>query len=163
MFTSVAGRSVVVTGASRGIGLGVAKVFADSCANVLICGRDEQAMRDALDSLHEAPGQIDTAMVDVTDRLSCGDMAASHESSSAISTSYARTRASSRRCAWRMVRRWSSTEAKCSQNLCKRSKRCRHEALTHRWSTLHHRDSTGYIAEASHEMKLTRELFHVGT
>jgi 3-oxoacyl-[acyl-carrier protein] reductase len=76
MFTSVAGRSVVVTGASRGIGLGIAKVFADAGANVLICGRDEQAMRDALDSLHEAPGQIDTATVDVTDRLSCGDMAA---------------------------------------------------------------------------------------
>jgi 3-oxoacyl-[acyl-carrier protein] reductase len=65
-----------VTGASRGIGLGIAKVFADAGANVLICGRDKQAMRDALDSLHEATGEIDTAMVDVIDRLSCGDMAA---------------------------------------------------------------------------------------
>jgi 3-oxoacyl-[acyl-carrier protein] reductase len=49
-----------VTGASRGIGLGIAKVFADAGANVLICGRDKQAMRDALDSLHEATGEIDT-------------------------------------------------------------------------------------------------------
>jgi 3-oxoacyl-[acyl-carrier protein] reductase len=33
-------------------------------------------MRDAFDSLRELPGQIDTAMVDVTDRPSCDDMAA---------------------------------------------------------------------------------------
>jgi 3-oxoacyl-[acyl-carrier protein] reductase len=76
MFTSVMGRSVVVTGASRGIGLGIAKVFAEAGANVLICGRDEQALRGASDSLREHQGQIDTAMVDVADLQSCQDMAA---------------------------------------------------------------------------------------
>jgi NAD(P)-dependent dehydrogenase (short-subunit alcohol dehydrogenase family) len=76
MFTSVIGRSVVVTGASRGIGLGIAKVFAEAGANVLICARDEQALRVASDSLGEHQGQIATAMVDVADPQSCQDMAA---------------------------------------------------------------------------------------
>ncbi len=41
MFTSVEGRAVVVTGGTRGIGKGIASVFARSGARVLITGRDE--------------------------------------------------------------------------------------------------------------------------
>jgi 3-oxoacyl-[acyl-carrier protein] reductase len=41
MFTPVAGRSVVVTGGTRGIGRGIARVFALAGANVLVTGRDE--------------------------------------------------------------------------------------------------------------------------
>jgi 3-oxoacyl-[acyl-carrier protein] reductase len=43
VFTSVAGRAVVVTGGSRGIGKGIAAVFARAGAKVLITGRDEEA------------------------------------------------------------------------------------------------------------------------
>ena len=42
MFTSIAGRAVVVTGGSRGIGKGIASVFARNGARVLITGRSEQ-------------------------------------------------------------------------------------------------------------------------
>lgn len=40
MLTSIAGRSVIVTGGSRGIGRGVACVFAAKGAQVLVVGRD---------------------------------------------------------------------------------------------------------------------------
>ena len=40
MFTSLEGRSVVVTGGSKGIGKGIARVFAQAGANVVVVGRD---------------------------------------------------------------------------------------------------------------------------
>ena len=48
MFTSVAGRSVVVTGATRGIGKGIARVFAQAGAHVMITGRDQDAASAAV-------------------------------------------------------------------------------------------------------------------
>ena len=39
MLTSVEGRSVVVTGASKGIGKGIARVFASHGAKVLVVAR----------------------------------------------------------------------------------------------------------------------------
>jgi 3-oxoacyl-[acyl-carrier protein] reductase len=44
MFTSVEGLSVLVTGGSKGIGRGIARVFAQAGANVTITGRDQQAL-----------------------------------------------------------------------------------------------------------------------
>jgi len=40
MFTSIEGRSVIVTGASRGIGKGIAQVFANKGAQVLVVSRN---------------------------------------------------------------------------------------------------------------------------
>ena len=40
MFTSIKGKSVVVTGGSKGIGKGLARVFAAKGARVLLTGRD---------------------------------------------------------------------------------------------------------------------------
>ncbi|MFF4778216.1 3-oxoacyl-ACP reductase FabG [Microtetraspora fusca] len=51
MFTSVAGRSVVVTGGSKGIGKGIARVFARAGARVLIVGRDEDGLKAAAEEL----------------------------------------------------------------------------------------------------------------
>ena len=54
MFTSIAGRAVVVTGGTRGIGKGIASVFARNGAKVLITGRDAGAARAAADDLQAA-------------------------------------------------------------------------------------------------------------
>ena len=51
MFTSLAGRSVVVTGGSRGIGKGIARVFANAGASVLIVGRNLDAAQAAADEI----------------------------------------------------------------------------------------------------------------
>ena len=42
MFTSLEGRSAIVTGGTKGIGKGIARVLAKAGANVLITGRNEQ-------------------------------------------------------------------------------------------------------------------------
>jgi len=76
MFTSIAGRSVVVTGGSKGIGFGIAQIFANAGANVLICGRGAEALRLAAQKLAGSSGKVDTAVVDVADPRSCQDMAA---------------------------------------------------------------------------------------
>jgi short-subunit dehydrogenase len=42
---SLAGKTAMVTGASRGIGLGVAKALADSGANLILVARDERHLQ----------------------------------------------------------------------------------------------------------------------
>ena len=41
------GKNVVITGGSRGIGFATAKIFAEANANVLITGRNEEALKNA--------------------------------------------------------------------------------------------------------------------
>ena len=72
MFTSIAGRSVVVTGATRGIGKGIARVFAGAGARVLIVGRDEEAARA---TVAELPG-VSYLLADVSRRADCQRIAA---------------------------------------------------------------------------------------
>jgi 3-oxoacyl-[acyl-carrier protein] reductase len=83
MFTSIAGRAVVVTGGSRGIGKGIASVFARNGARVLITGRDSDAARATAEELSaqsaaaDGPtGEVLFVQADVASREDCRRMAA---------------------------------------------------------------------------------------
>jgi 5,10-methylene-tetrahydrofolate dehydrogenase/methenyl tetrahydrofolate cyclohydrolase len=54
--TSIEGRSVIVTGASRGIGKGIARVFAAKGARVLIAARDLVQAQAAAAEIRAAGG-----------------------------------------------------------------------------------------------------------
>lgn len=73
MFTSIAGRSVVVTGASKGIGKGIARVFADAGAQVLITARHEPELAAAAADIG---GAVSYLVGDVTDPGDCAAIAA---------------------------------------------------------------------------------------
>ena len=66
MFTSMEGRVVVVTGASKGIGKGIARVFAKAGAHVLLAARDEATLAAAAaDVATEGPGRVEVVVADV--------------------------------------------------------------------------------------------------
>ena len=76
MFTSLAGRAVVVTGGTRGIGKGIASVFARNGARVLITGRDSDVARTAAEELSAGGAEVSFIQADVSDREDCRRMAA---------------------------------------------------------------------------------------
>ena len=76
MFTSIAGRAVVVTGATRGIGKGIARVFADNGARVLIVGRDKDAAASAVAELTSGGADVSYLLADISVREGCQLVAA---------------------------------------------------------------------------------------
>lgn len=66
MFTSIAGRSVIVTGSSKGIGKGIARVFANKGARVLVVARNQAAAQKCADEIKAAGGQAAAVSADVT-------------------------------------------------------------------------------------------------
>ncbi|MGH6930960.1 MAG: 3-oxoacyl-ACP reductase FabG [Dongiaceae bacterium] len=66
MFTSIAGRSVIVTGASKGIGKGIARVFASKGARVLVVARDKAAAERTVGEIKSAGGTAAAFSADVT-------------------------------------------------------------------------------------------------
>ena len=67
MFTPISGRSAIVTGASKGIGRGIARVFARAGAKVMVVARGEDAAASAVDEVRADGGTAEMALCDVTD------------------------------------------------------------------------------------------------
>jgi 3-oxoacyl-[acyl-carrier protein] reductase len=75
VFTSVAGRAVVVTGGTRGIGKGIARVFAQAGARILIVGRNAEAGSETAKELSLGERDISFLAADVATREGCTLMA----------------------------------------------------------------------------------------
>lgn len=66
MFTPLEGRSVIVTGGSKGIGKGIARVFVGAGAKVMLAARDEATLVEAAKELEGlGAGQVATVSGDV--------------------------------------------------------------------------------------------------
>jgi NAD(P)-dependent dehydrogenase (short-subunit alcohol dehydrogenase family) len=61
----LAGRSVFVTGGGSGINLAIARSFAEVGANLSICGRTEERLKDAAAELERCGAEVCTAVADV--------------------------------------------------------------------------------------------------
>jgi 3-oxoacyl-[acyl-carrier protein] reductase len=71
MFTSISGRSVLVTGGTKGIGKGLAAAFAGEGAGVVIVGRDREAGERAAAELTAAGGTVSFVPGDVSVAEDC--------------------------------------------------------------------------------------------
>jgi 3-oxoacyl-[acyl-carrier protein] reductase len=74
MFNSLQGRTAIVTGGSKGIGRGIAEVFADAGVNVVITGRTQADIDSCVEALSGKPGAVSGVAADVADPQGCRDV-----------------------------------------------------------------------------------------
>ena len=75
MLTPITGKSVIVTGASKGIGKGIARVFARAGAKVLIVARTESDAQACADEINAGGGTASACSADVRELASMEAMA----------------------------------------------------------------------------------------
>ncbi|WP_319449887.1 MULTISPECIES: 3-oxoacyl-ACP reductase FabG [unclassified Mycobacterium] len=71
MFTSLQGRTAVVTGGSKGIGRGIAETFAAAGVNVVITARTQGDLDAAVAELAGQPGTVSGVAADVSSQDDC--------------------------------------------------------------------------------------------
>jgi 3-oxoacyl-[acyl-carrier protein] reductase len=71
MFTTLAGRSAIVTGGSKGIGRGIAETFAAAGVDVLITARNQADLDATVAALADQPGKVSGFSADVTNPDDC--------------------------------------------------------------------------------------------
>lgn len=71
---SLNGRVAVVTGASRGLGMLLARELAEQGCRVVICARDGAELADATDALRRSGALVTPVVCDVADRAQVQDM-----------------------------------------------------------------------------------------
>ncbi|BBY18385.1 3-oxoacyl-ACP reductase FabG [Mycolicibacterium litorale] len=71
MFTSLQGRSAIVTGGSKGIGRGIAETFADAGVDVVITGRNQADIDTTVADLSGKAGKVSGVAADVADPADC--------------------------------------------------------------------------------------------
>ena len=75
MGNAVDGRSVIVTGGTKGIGYGIAEVFADAGAHVTIVGRDAPVAARSAARLAECGASVSYVTADLSRPVECARMA----------------------------------------------------------------------------------------
>lgn len=72
----LSGRTILVTGASRGIGAAIAEAAAAAGAHVILTARTAKALEEVEERIHQAGGTATIAPLDLTDGDSIGRLAA---------------------------------------------------------------------------------------
>src|ERR1051325_6430897 len=68
------GKTVLITGGSRGLGLVMAREFAREGARLVLCARDEAELQQAQDDLETLGAEVMTVPCDITDKQSVTQM-----------------------------------------------------------------------------------------
>ena len=74
MLVSLEDRTVLVTGASTGIGRATAQALADRGANVVACARNQDTLTAIIGDLSHTPGKHLAIGCDVSDRTQVGEL-----------------------------------------------------------------------------------------